>query len=211
MGRSLARGERERRGGWPDPGGNLAGSGRDGSRTIRGRFEGVGAAETRSDQAGDLGEGAEPGEGRARAEGRGPDPGGKVAGTWREGGRNLAGSWPEPGGTVRGRFENDSRTVRGRRGGGNAVRPGRRPRRWRGARRGASASGGEGDRNLARSWPDPGENLAGRFGDDSRTIRERFENDSRTSGRRKNALGVPFPRRPLFRSMGCFCPIFLRA
>jgi hypothetical protein len=94
---------------------------------------------------------------------------------WRGGGRNLAGSWPEPGGTVQGRFENDSRTVRGRRGGGNAVRPGRRPRRWRGARRGASASGGEGDRNLARSWPDPGENLAGRFGDDSRTIRERFE------------------------------------
>ena len=99
------------------------------------------------------------------------DPSGKLAGSWPEAGGKLAGSWREAGRILAGRFEDGSRTIRGRRGGGRAVRPGRRPRRWRGARRGASASGGGG----AGSWRDPGRNLAGRFGDDSRTIRGRFE------------------------------------
>ncbi len=110
--------------------------------------------------SGDPGDGAEPGEGRARAEGRGTEPGGKLAGTWRDGS-----------GTIRERFEDGSRTVRGCRGGGNAVRLGRRPRRWRGARRGASASGGGG----AGSWREPGRNLAGTWRDGSGTIRGRFE------------------------------------
>ena len=116
-----------------------------------------------------------PARGERERRGGGPDPDGKLAGTWRDDSR-----------TIRERFEDGSRTVRGRRGGGNAVRPGRRARRWRGARRGVSASGGEGGRIMA-----------GRCGD-----------GSRASGRRKHALGVPFPRRPIRRSMGVLLPDF---
>ena len=79
-------------GSWREAGGKLVGSWRDGSRTVRERFEDVGAAEGRSGQAGDPGDGAEPAEGRARPEGT-------LAGSWRDGSR-----------TVRERFENDSRT-----------------------------------------------------------------------------------------------------
>ena len=56
-------------GSWPDPSGKLAGSFGDGSRTIRGRFEGLRAAKGPSAQAGGLGAGAEPCAGRARPEG----------------------------------------------------------------------------------------------------------------------------------------------
>ena len=66
-------------------------------------------------------------------------------------------NWPEPSGTVRGRFEDDSRKGRGRGGGGSAVRPGRRSRRWRGALLGASAG------RWGR-WPDPFGTPAGSFG-----------------------------------------------
>jgi hypothetical protein len=147
MAPSRALGERDRggpgrilRGSWPEPSG-----------TIRERFEDVVAAEAPADQAGGPGDGAEPCAGRAR-------PGGGLARSFREAGRNL-----------RGRFENDSRTIRGRFGGGSAVRPRRRPRRWRGALRWASATGGNGGRILRGSWPDPSGKLAGSFGDDSRT------------------------------------------
>ena len=162
MARSRALGERDRRGSWPDPSGNLAGTFGDGSRTVRGRFEGVWAAEAPSDQADGPGDGAEPCGGRARPEG------------------TLAGSFGEPGRNLRGRFEDDSRTVRGRRGGGSAVSPGRRPRRWRGAVRSASATGGDPSRILRGSWPDPSGKLAESFGD-----------DPRTSGRRKRGQTTP--------------------
>jgi hypothetical protein len=45
MARSRALGERDRWERWPDPSGKLAGTFEDGSRTIRGLFEGVLAAE----------------------------------------------------------------------------------------------------------------------------------------------------------------------
>jgi hypothetical protein len=112
--------------------------GRDGGRILRGRFEndsrtvrGRPGGEARLDQAGDPGDGAEPGAGRAR-------PVGTLAGSFREAGRNL-----------QGRFEDDSRWVRGAPGGGSAVRPGRRPRRWRRAVRRGSATGGDGGRILS--------------------------------------------------------------
>jgi hypothetical protein len=82
-------GQRARWERWRDPCGKLAGSFGDGSRTIRGGFEGRLVAEARLDQAGDPGGGAEPGEGRER-------PVGTVAGSFRR------------------RFENDSRTIRER-------------------------------------------------------------------------------------------------
>ena len=143
MARSRALGERDRRGSWPDPSGNLAGTFGDGSRTVRGRFEGVGAAEAPSDQADEPGDGAEPCAGRARPEG------------------TLAGSLREAGRILRGRFEDDSRTVRGRRGGGSAVRPRRRPRRWRRAEQnrgglwGSRCGRGRGDRAPGRNLCPP--------------------------------------------------------
>lgn len=66
-------------------------------------------------------------------------------------------NWPEPSGTDRGRFEDGSRKGRGRGGGGSAVRPGRRSRRWRGALLGASAG------RWGR-WPDPFGTPAESFG-----------------------------------------------
>ena len=72
MARSRARGERARWGPWRDPSGKLAGTFGDGSRTIRGRFEGVLAAEAPSDQAGEPGDGAEPGGGSTTICFRGP-------------------------------------------------------------------------------------------------------------------------------------------
>jgi hypothetical protein len=196
---------------WPDPCGKLAGSFGDGSRTIRGGFEGRLVAEARLDQAGDPGDGAEPGAGRAR-------PVGTLAGSFREAGRNLQGRFENDSRTVRGGFEgrlaaeapsaqvgdpgdgvepcagrarpvgtvagssgDGSRTIRGRfedgsraSGRGSAVRPGRRPRRWRGAGRGASAPGRDPGRIFQGSWPEP-----------SGTVRGRFEVGSRGARRRK--------------------------
>ena len=91
---------------------------------------------------------------------------GSLAGSWRDPSGILPGSWPEPSG-------DGSGTVRGGFGGGSGVRPRRRPRRWRGGGRGASAVGGEPRRILAGSWPEP-----------SGTVRGRFEVGSRGAGRR---------------------------
>jgi hypothetical protein len=81
-------GQRARWERWRDPCGKLAGTFGDGSRTIRGGFEGRLAAEAPSGQAGGPRDGMEPREGRER-------PVGKLAGSFRR------------------RFENDSRTIRG--------------------------------------------------------------------------------------------------
>jgi hypothetical protein len=71
------------------------------------------------------------GRGTVRGAGATGGAGGRIlAGSWRDPSEKLAGSFRDGSGTVRGRFEDDSRTIRGGRGGGNAVRPGRRPRRW---------------------------------------------------------------------------------
>ena len=78
-----------------DAGWILRGRFGDDSRTIRGGFEGVWAAEAPSDHAGDPGEGVEPREGRAQPVG------------------TVVGSFGEPGRILRGRFENGSRTIRG--------------------------------------------------------------------------------------------------
>ena len=143
MAPSRAVGERDRRGLWPDPSGNLAGTFGDGSRTIRGRFEGVGAAAAPSAQAGGPGDGAEPCARRARPEGT-------LAGSFGEAGRILPGSWPKASGTIR-----------GRRGGGSAVRPRRRPRRWRRAEQnrvglwGSQCGRGRGDRAPGRNLCPP--------------------------------------------------------
>jgi hypothetical protein len=131
---------------WPDPCGKLAGSFGDGSRTIRGGFEGRLVAEARLDQAGDPGDGAEPGAGRAR-------PVGTLAGSFREAGRNL-----------QGRFENDSRTVRG-------GFEGRLAAEAPSAQVGDPGDGVEPCAGRAR----PVGTVAGSSGDGSRTIRGRFE------------------------------------
>jgi hypothetical protein len=71
------------------------------------------------------------GRGTVRGAGATGGAGGRIlAGSWRDPSEKLAGTFRDGSGTVRGRFEDDSRTIRGYRGGGNAVRPGRRPRRW---------------------------------------------------------------------------------
>ena len=143
MAPSRAVGERDRWGSWPDPSGKLAGTFGDGSRTVRGRFEGVGAAEAPSAQADEPRDGAEPCGRRARPEGT-------LAGSFGEAGRILAGRWPDASGTIR-----------GRRGGGSAVRPRRRTRRWRRAEQnrvglwGSHCGRGRGDRAPGRNLCPP--------------------------------------------------------
>ena len=90
----------------------------DGSRTIRGGFEGRRAADAPSGQASGPGDAAAPFrecvDFEASAAGAGATggvPGGILTGSWRDPSGILPGSWPEPSGTVR-----------GRRGGGRAVR-----------------------------------------------------------------------------------------
>jgi len=203
-------GQRTRWERWRDPCGKLAGSFGDGSRTIRGGFEGRLAAEAPSGQAG--------GPARARSLARGESA------RW--------GSWPDPSvdgsRTIRGRFEDDSRWVRGAPGGGSAVRPGRRPRegaepgegrerpvgKLAGSFRGRfendsrTIRGGFEGRLVAeapsgqaggpRDGAEPGEGrerpvgtVAGSSGDGSRTIRGRFEVGSRGAWRRKRRQARP--------------------
>jgi hypothetical protein len=116
-------------GSFGEAGRNLQGRFGDDSRTVRGGFEGVLAAEAASGRAGRPR--------RWRRAGRGASAAGG------DGGRILRGSWPEPSGTVRGRFEDGSRWVRGRFGGGSGVRPGRWPRRRRRAGRACQSAGGK--------------------------------------------------------------------
>jgi hypothetical protein len=157
-------------GSFREAGRNLPGRFGDGSRTIRGGFEGVWAAEAASDPAGDPGDGAEPGEGRAR-------PVGTVAGSFGEAGRNLQGRFGDDSRTVRGGFEGvlAAEAASGRAG---------RPRRWRRAGRGASAAGGDGGRILRGSWPEPSGTVRGRFEDDSRWVRGRLGGGSGVRPRR---------------------------
>ena len=116
-----------------------------------------------------------------------PEPSGKLAGTFREAGQILPG-----------RFGDGSGRVRGGSGGGSAVRPRRRPRRGRGAARGASATRGG-----------PGRIRRGRFGDDSRTVRGRFGDGSRTVRGRFGVVSRAFWRRkrrqttPVTRALAC--------
>jgi hypothetical protein len=144
-------------GSWRDPSGILPGSWPEPSGTVRGRFEVGSRAFWRRKRRQTRPAAPATAQSLARGErdrrGRWPDPSGKLAGTFRHGS-----------GTIRGRFEDGSRWVRGRFGGGSGVSPRRRPRRWRRAGRGASATGG-----------DAGRNPQGRFGDDSRTVRGGFE------------------------------------
>ncbi len=85
----------------------------------------------------------------------------------------LARSLRDPCGKLAGTLRDGSRTIRGLRGGGSAVRPSRRPRRWRGTLRCASALGGcagrrAGPRRRAGAWNESGcthswLNLSGAF------------------------------------------------
>jgi hypothetical protein len=161
---SLAWGDSDRRGSWPDPSGKLAGSFGDGSRTIRERFEDDSRAS-------------------GRRKGRQPGPAAPALARSRAlSERDRRGPWLDPSGKLAVSFEDDSRTVRGPPGGERDVSPGPRPRRWRGAVRWASATGGNPGRILRGSWPDP-----------SGTVRARFEDDSRASGRRKGRQPRPAP------------------
>ena len=107
------------------------------------------------------------------------------------GGRILAGSFRDPSGKLAGTFGDGARTIRGGFEGVLAVETpsghAGRPRRYRGAGRGAGAAGG----GLAGSWPDPSGKLAGTFGDGSGTVRGRFEVGSRAFWRRKRRQTAP--------------------
>jgi hypothetical protein len=130
------RGERDRRGRWPDPGEILPGSFREAGRNLPGRF-GDDSRWVRGRFGGGSGVRPDRRPRRRRRALRG------ASATGGDGGRILQGSWPEPSGTVRGRFEDGSRWVRGRFGGGSGVRPRRWPRRPRRAGRACQSAVGK--------------------------------------------------------------------
>ena len=136
--------------------------------------------------------------------GRGPDPSGKLAGTFREGGRNLAGRFGDGSRTIRGRFEDDSRTIRGRPGGearsdhggdpGDGAQPGGGRARPVGTLAGSFREAG---RILQGSWPEPSGTVRGRFEDGSRAFwrgkrgQTRPAARARRASRRTSAVGKP--------------------
>ena len=101
-------------GAWGKRWGTLAGSFREAGRILAGRFEGVGAAEAPSDQAGAPGRWRRAGRWASApggCHGAGPGRGVPLAHNPR---RILAGSFRDPSGKLAGSFRDGSRTIRGR-------------------------------------------------------------------------------------------------